>query len=237
MYSGISIVLPAFNEGANIKHAVLEVADYLKNVTMASEIIVVDDGSADKTADIVAALAAADNKVRLVQHLPNKGYGASIAAGIKAASYDLVFFTDSDRQFDIKGLDIMLPLMNTGVVDIIVGYRLNRRDPYVRKFLSWGFNTLVGFLFDLQVKDIDCAFKLFKRDIFSTIKIESRNFFVNTEMLAKARRLGLEILEVGVDHFPRAAGRSSVSLKYVPITLRELWRIWKELKKMDRGSK
>ena len=234
-YNGISIILPAFNEKANIRHAVFDILDYMNRLEIAFEIIVVDDGSCDGMFDVVKAVSDANERVKCVRHPKNEGYGRAIRDGIRASNFDLVFFTDSDRQFDIKGLDIMLPLMYTGAVDVIVGYRLDRKDPRIRKFLSWGFNTLAGFLFDLNVKDIDCAFKLFRKDIFRKIEIESSNFFVNTEILAKARFLGLEILEVGVAHFPRAAGKSTVSFKYIPITLRELYRIRKELQKMKKS--
>jgi len=236
-FNGISVVLPALNEEASIKSAVLDIVSYLNNLHLIFEIVVVNDGSQDMTAQIVEVLAKGDKRIRLVNHKISQGYGLSLRDGINVAGYDLIFFTDSDRQFDIKELDVMLPLMYTGVIDIVIGYRLGRKDSLLRRFLSWGYNTLVSFLFDLQIKDIDCAFKLLRREVFFKIKIESHKFFVNTEILAKARRLGFNILEVGVRHFPRVAGKSSVSLKYIPLTLIELCRIWKELKDMDKNTK
>jgi glycosyltransferase involved in cell wall biosynthesis len=231
-YNGISVILPALNEEANIGGEISEIVNYLNRLGINGEIIVVNDGSCDGTAGIVTRLAIRDKRIALINHERNIGYGASIRDGVEHSQYELVFFTDADRQFDIKSLDIMLPLMNTGVMDIIVGYRLNRKDSFLRKFLSIGFNGLVGFLFDLHIHDIDCAFKLFKRDIFSKIKIESNKFFVNTEILAKARYFGFNILEVGVPHFPRVAGKSTIAFKYISLTLRELWRIWKQLGRM-----
>ncbi|MEE9193578.1 MAG: hypothetical protein V3U21_03490, partial [Thermodesulfobacteriota bacterium] len=117
-------------------------------------------------------------------------------------------------------------------VEIIIGYRLKRKDPFIRRFLSWGYNSLVGYLFDLNVKDIDCAFKIFRKDIFSKIDIESSNFFINTEILSKARHFGFNVLEVGVPHFPRTAGKTTVTLRHIPLTLIELYRIYKRIKKL-----
>ena len=183
-------------------------------------------------------MAKENGSVRVVHHPTNKGYGSALKRGFDISRYKYVFFTDSDRQFDVKGLDILLPLIKTDAVEIIIGYRLKRKDPFIRRFLSWGYNSLVGYLFDLNVKDIDCAFKIFRRDIFSKIKIESRNFFVNTEILAKARHYGFNILEVGVPHFPRTAGKTTVTLKQIPMTLIELYRINKSIKKLssDEGT-
>ena len=234
IYNGISIILPALNEELNIGREIAGILAYLDSLSMSGEIIVVNDGSCDRTAEIVKRLCREDGRIFLISHKGNLGYGAAIRDGIKSARYALVFYTDADRQFDIKSLDMMLPLINTGLIDIVVGYRLNRKDSFARKFLSWGFNTMVNFLFDLHIHDIDCAFKLFKKDIFTKIKLESDKFFVNTEILAKARYFGFNILEVGVPHFPRIAGKSSVALKYVPLTLRELWRIWNRLHNMRR---
>ena len=134
----------------------------------------------------------------------------------------------------MDALDVMFPIAKTQVVDLVIGYRLKRKDPFLRKFLSWGYNTLASFLFDLNVKDIDCAFKLFRKDIFKKIKIESKSFFFNTEILAKARFLDFNIIEVGVPHFPRTAGKSTVSFKYIPLTIKELVRIWLSLQKLKR---
>ena len=133
-------------------------------------------------------------------------------------------------------MDILLPLIKTDAVEIIIGYRIKRKDPFLRRFLSWGYNSLVGYLFDLNVKDIDCAFKIFRKDIFSKIEIESKNFFVNTEVLAKAMYFGFNVLEVGVPHFPRTAGKTTVTLKHIPLTLIELYRIFKSIKRLKKSE-
>lgn len=234
--SGITIILPVLNEEENIKSQVQEILDYLSAREEDFEIIIVNDGSTDRTPDIAEQLCRENEHVRVIHHPSNKGYGTSLADGFMSARRKYIFFTDADRQFYIDNLDILFPLMKTDVMDIIVGYRLNRKDPFFRRFLSWGYNSMAGFIFDLQIKDIDCAFKIFKRTVFDTIQINSRNFFVNTEILAKARFHKLRILEVGVDHFPRSAGQSTVSMKYIPVTLKEMFRIWRELKRMKKDA-
>ena len=238
MINSISIILPALNEEGNIEAAVKDIQSYFDSREEKYEIIVINDGSTDSTGDIAERLAKENGSVRVVHHPTNKGYGSALKRGFDISRYKYVFFTDSDRQFDVKGLDILLPLIKTDAVEIIIGYRLKRKDPFIRRFLSWGYNSLVGYLFDLNVKDIDCAFKIFRKDIFSKIKIESRNFFVNTEILAKARFYGFNVLEVGVPHFPRTAGKTTVTLKQIPMTLIELYRINKSIKKLssDEGT-
>ena len=238
MINSISIILPALNEEGNIEAAVKDIQSYFNSREEKYEIIVINDGSTDSTGDIAERLAKENGSVRVVHHPTNKGYGSALKRGFDISRYKYVFFTDSDRQFDVKGLDILLPLIKTDAVEIIIGYRLKRKDPFIRRFLSWGYNSLVGYLFDLNVKDIDCAFKIFRKDIFSKIKIESRNFFVNTEILAKARFYGFNVLEVGVPHFPRTAGKTTVTLKQIPMTLTELYRINKSIKKLssDEGT-
>lgn len=230
--NGISVILPAYNEEANIWSVLNDALSYLKTVKDPWEIIVVDDGSKDDTAKIVADFIKHHRRIRMIAHPQNIGYGRSLSDGFMAGNYPYVFFTDADRQFDLKALDVMWPVAKTGVIDLVIGYRLNRKDPFMRRFLSRCYNILADILFSLDVKDIDCAFKIFKKEIFRKIKIESNNFFVNTEILAKARHLNLKILEVGVPHFPRKAGKSTVSFKFVPLTIKELIRIKRSLRNL-----
>lgn len=229
---GISIVLPAFNEEANIEQMVKDCLSYLKKLKDDYEIIIVNDGSQDNTGQTARKISKRNPKVRLISYAKNRGYAQALKTGFLAAKYNYVFFTDSDRQFRLDALDIMFPIAKTGVVDLVIGYRLKRKDNSLRKLLSWGYNTLASFLFDLNVKDIDCAFKLFRKDIFKKIKIESKSFFFNTEILAKARLFNFNIIEVGVPHFPRTAGKSTVRFIHIPLTIRELIRINRSLRRL-----
>lgn len=236
--SGISVILPAFNEEANIEQMVKDCLSYLKKLKDDYEVIIVNDGSRDKTGQIAQKIAKRNQKVRLISYAQNKGYAQALKTGFLAAKFDYVFFTDSDRQFRLDALDVMFPVAKTGVVDLVIGYRLKRKDNSLRKLLSWGYNTLASFLFDLNVKDIDCAFKLFRKDIFKKIKIESKSFFFNTEILAKARLFNFNIIEVGVPHFPRTAGKSTVRFVHIPLTIRELIRIHRSIKRLrHKGRK
>src|SRR5262249_16571638 len=142
----------------------------------------------------------------------------------QAATFDLVSFTDADCQFDLTELAYMLPLARR--FDITCGYRIDRQDPALRRFLSWGYNTLVTCLMGSQVHDIDCALKIFRKEKLAGILPECNNFFVNTEMLARARMGGLSVVEVGVHHRERAAGQSKVSLRDIPRTMSALLPFW-----------
>lgn len=223
--SGISIILPAFNEEKNIRQMVRDCLKYLQKQNYNYEIIVVNDGSSDQTELIAQKIVSQNKKVHLINHSQNLGYAQALKNGFNTAKHKYVFFTDSDRQFRLDALDIMFPIIQIKKVDLVVGYRLHRQDSALRKFLSWGYNALATVLFDLTVKDIDCAFKLFRKDIFKKIEIESTNWFFNTEILAKARLFNYNIIEVGVPHFPRTAGKSTVKFKHVPLTIKELLRI------------
>jgi len=230
MKKSLSIILPAYNEAENIQKAIYDCFNFLHALNCRHEIIVINDGSTDNTGKILVDIAEKHNNLRVIMHAKNEGYGMALRDGFKAAQFELVFFTDSDRQFAIESLSEMLPLIE--MVDIVIGYRFDRKDHFIRKFLSCGYNTLINLLFDLNVKDIDCAFKLFRREVFDKIKIESSHFFVNTEILAKAKFYGFNIAEIGIKHYPRLNGESKVSIKYIPLTLKELWKIKKSFPKI-----
>jgi hypothetical protein len=146
----------------------------------------------------------------------------------------LIFYTDSDNQFDVKEIRHLLPLIEDA--DIVCGFRIYRFDPLTRLVLSWGFNLLVRIIFRIKVRDIDCAFKLFRREVFDKVKIESKKFFVDAEMLAKARYYGFRLAELGVRHYPRTAGSSTVRPSHIISTLKELARIWINIHSKPRGK-
>ena len=224
MTPSLSLILPAFNEAAVIADAVAEADTALRSLAWRYEILVIDDGSSDDTARIVAGLSDRYQWLRLIQHDGNRGYGAALRTGFSAATCDLVAFTDADCQFDLADLGRLIPWMASHPV--MVGYRIDRQDAWRRKFFSWGYNQLVRRLLHTGVRDCDCALKLFRRSTLRQIMPTSRGFFVNTEMLARARQLGLQVGEVGVQHRPRRAGVSKVSLLDIPKTLRVLLPYW-----------
>jgi dolichol-phosphate mannosyltransferase len=225
-FQTISAVLPAYNEEDNIEKAAAQLSDVLGSLGMRDwEIIIVDDGSEDRTGEIADRLAAMDPAhLRVFHHRPNRGYAEALKTGFTNARHELLFFTDSDLQFDVGEIKHLLPLVENA--DIVCGFRIYRFDPLTRLVLSWGFNLLVRIVFRIGVRDIDCAFKLFRREVFDKVTIESKKFFVNAEVLAKARYFGFRLVEIGVRHYPRAAGRSTVRPSHILSTLRELARMW-----------
>jgi glycosyltransferase involved in cell wall biosynthesis len=229
----ISAVLPAFNEEENIEAATTRMAEALRSLPLADwEVIIVDDGSVDNTGAIADRLASQDSRISVFHHQPNLGYAEALKTGFGNSKHKLFFFTDSDNQFDVREISRLIPLIRD--VDIVCGFRIYRFDPLTRLVISWVFNLVVRIIFRIKVRDIDCAFKLFRREVFDQVEIKSKKFFVNAEVLAKAKYYGFKMCEVGVRHYPRPAGRSTVRASHVPSTLAELARIWIEIHSKPR---
>ncbi len=220
----LSLVLPAFNEEAGIRQAVAEADAALSGLCKDYEILVVDDGSSDGTAAAVLVECVERRRVRLLRHAANRGYGAALRTGFSAARFELVGFTDADCQFHLDDLGRLLPL--TKSAEIAAGYRVGRQDPWRRRVLSGGFNLLVRALLGTRVRDCDCALKVFRREALAELHPESDGFFVNAEMLARARQLGFAVAEAGVRHRPRLRGVSKVSVGQVPRVLATLLPFW-----------
>ncbi len=224
MDGSLSLILPAYNEAAGIAESVAEADDNLARFCHDYEIIVVDDGSRDDTAATVEGVVTSRPHVRLMRHDGNRGYGAALRTGFAAARGDCIAFTDADGQFDLADLERLVYLL--GPASVAVGYRVNRQDPWRRRFLSWGYNEIVRRLVGTGVRDCDCALKVFRRDALAQLLPESTHFFVNTEMLARARQLGITVAEMGVGHRPRRQGKSKISLRDIPRTLGVLLPFW-----------
>ena len=210
MFSGVSCVFPCFNEELNIERAISTLSAVLrdeKDLVGDYEIIVVNDGSSDRTAEIVGALAEADARVRLISFESNQGYGAAVLAGLASAKSDLVFFSDSDNQFEYGEIVRLLPL--AARYDVVCGFRKDRRDPWMRKLNALGWSLAVRGLFGYLARDLNCAFKLFRRSALQRIDVgslRSRGALVNTELLVRLRAANQSIVEVPVTHLPRVAG-------------------------------
>lgn len=220
----LSLVLPAYQEELGIRQVLEEAIEALSSIVDEFEILVVDDGSSDSTAAIVQDLAELDPRVRLLQHGCNRGYGAALRTGFDSAQHEFVAFSDADGQLDLRDLRRLLD--RTDSHDVVVGYRVQRQDPWQRRFYSWGYNTLVRTLLGTGVRDCDCALKVFRRETLQRILPETNRFFVNTEMLTKARQQLIVVAEVGVRHRPRLRGSSKVSLWDIPRTLSVLIPFW-----------
>ncbi len=200
----LSVVLPAHNEEANIGIVVAEALTALPRFADEFEIIVVNDGSRDRTGEIVDELARQYPSVKVVHHPTNRGYGAALTSGFAASTGDSVMFMDADRQFDIADLALLSPFVAD--FDIVAGFRRERNDPFVRKLNAEVFNVVVRVLFGIHLRDIDCAFKVLNGPMLRSIELTAPGALINTEMQAKLRRQGATLQQVGVNHYPRVAG-------------------------------
>jgi glycosyltransferase involved in cell wall biosynthesis len=225
------VVLPAYNEEQNIPRTVANVAEAMAGVTDDYEILVVNDGSRDRTAEVTRALSAQYPQVRLVEHKVNQGYGAALYTGFTSARKELVFMTDGDAQFDVREITRLLPLLADA--DLAIGYRNPRRDPPHRLLYAKGWNILITLLFGHVARDVDCAFKLFRRSILDDFYVRSRGATFSTEFLVRAQRSGHRIREAGVTHLPRRAGkptggRPDVVIRAFKELIRFRWQLWRE---------
>jgi glycosyltransferase involved in cell wall biosynthesis len=227
----ISAVLPAFNEEAIIERTVTHVAGVLDGLTEDFEVIVANDGSRDRTGAILADLQQRQPEMhlRVVTHERNCGYGAALASGFDAARKELIFLTDGDKQFDVGELRAFLPEMDPRT-DLVIGWRQHRADPPMRKLNALGWKMLVNLLFGYTARDVDCAFKLFRRRVWQSVTVHARGATFSAEFLIKARRLGFHVKELPVSHFPRTAGSPTGARPDVIVrAFVELFRLWRNI--------
>jgi putative flippase GtrA len=236
----VSIVLPAYNEDAVIGATLEQVLNELAKRVKDFEVIVVNDGSTDRTGVILSAFTEAEPRVKVVTHERNQGYGSALADGFAAATKELTFFMDSDGQFDIRDLSGLLLFIDE--FDAVIGYRLDRQDSWMRKLNAWGWKCLIGWVLGVHVRDVDCAFKLLHTDFLHQHPLETRGAMINAELLYKLKRVGHTYREVGVHHLPRQGGRATgARLSVILRALRELFefaRRWhrEEQQRMPPGA-
>jgi glycosyltransferase involved in cell wall biosynthesis len=232
---GLSIVIPAYNEEANIQSAVEEVSRVAQTLNMDYEIILVNDGSRDRTGEIARTdLAPRIPHFRLVEHFPNRGYGGALKAGFAAATQELIAFIPSDKQFQFSEINLLLDKLTPNMA-LVSGWRVNRQDNLIRRLNGRGWNTVVLLLFGRTIHDIDCGFKLFRRSVLNHIHLESNGAMIDTEMLAELRARGFKLTDVPVTHLPRTAGSpTGANLKVIFRAFRDLFkfrlRLWRELR-------
>lgn len=239
MKFGLSVVVPAYNEEESIVKCLNSLDNYFRKSTFDYEIIVVNDGSKDKTGEIVKSFLKKVKNLRLVEHYPNRGYGGSLKAGFEAAKKDIIVMAHSDNQFDIAELPILLKKMEEENADMVSGIRENDNDPIHRRFIRWLWNTGIRALFGYLASDIDCGFKIFKREILKKVNIPSNGAMIDTQLLAGMRARGMKIVEVPVTHLPRTTGTATGgNLKVWIKAWRELAIFWWQLKNelmVERG--
>jgi glycosyltransferase involved in cell wall biosynthesis len=224
----LTFFFPAYNEEENVERTVHVALEQIGPMVDSLEVLIVDDGSSDRTPELADALAAADSRVR-VHHQPNRGYGGALKAGFANASGSLIAFSDGDLQFDLEELRLLLDRLNDPhrkPVDVVIGYRIKRRDPFHRLVIAKTYNTIVSVAFGLRVRDIDCAMKVFRREVFDGLRLESDGPFLSAETLIKLRARKVSMAQVGVHHFPRAAG-TNTGASFVKIlrTFRDLGKL------------
>lgn len=219
--ASLSLCLPAYNEQDCILDTLDSALSALTPLVASLEVIVVDDGSRDATANRVHSVAAGDPRVRLVRHKQNRGYGAAVTSGLRAARGDLIMFADSDGQFDFRDAARLLARLDNH--DFVVGYRRRRVESFQRRFNAWAWGRLVRLMYGVRVRDLDCAFKLFRREVIERLQLTATGACINAELMCQCQRAGFSFGEVAVEHHPRKAGRSTgSSLAVIARAFREL---------------
>jgi glycosyltransferase involved in cell wall biosynthesis len=228
----LTFFFPAYNEQENIEQTVERALAEIGPLVPSIEVLAIDDGSTDRTSELADALAAGDPRVR-VHHQPNRGYGGAIKAGFENARGELICFSDGDLQFDLREMSRLLDrLADQGKpVDAVIGFRIKRRDPFHRIFIAKTYNAIVSVAFGLRVRDIDCAMKLFRREVFDGLRLDAEGPFLSAELLIKLRARGARMAQVGVNHYPRAAGTNTgASFGKILRTFSDLaklrWDLW-----------
>ncbi len=221
----LSLVLPAHNEADNIEIVVRQALEILPHYCDDFEIIVVNDGSRDQTPAIIDRLAREDNRVRPIHHPRNRGYGGALKSGFSASTKHYVMFMDADRQFDIADIRLLSPFVP--LFDIVAGFRMERSDPIHRRINAEIFNIAVRVLFGVHMRDLDCAFKIFRGELLRSLELTSSGALINAEIQAKLRRQGATLVQVGVPHHPRVAGQATGgSVRVILRAMRETVILW-----------
>lgn len=228
--TSLSVFFPCYNEEKNIAKTVTDAVHVLEKLKIKYEILIINDGSKDKTEQVAKRLVKENSHIRLINHEVNKGYGEALKTGFYSAKYDWIVFTDSDGQFDFS--EITKFLEKTKNAPVVIGYRIERQDSTLRRLNGWGWNFLSNLLLGVRCKDVDCAFKLVKKEVIEKIpRLKStRGGMISPELLAQIRRAGFKIEEVGVHHYPRTEGeQTGANLKVIFRSFADLFRLWSTL--------
>ncbi len=219
----VSVLMPAYNEEAGIAFTVETTSPVLDRLFDDYELIVINDGSRDGTAAVLEGLQPRFPRLKVLSYAPNRGYAEALRRGFAASSKPFVFFTDADLQFDVAELPLLFEALGDGA--LAVGFRKDRRDPWHRKIYSRTYNWMQRTLLGIHATDINCAFKLFRREFITGIPLHAESFVINAEIFLRARQRGLLVAEVGVTHRERARGSTTVRPSTVLRTLGEMVRL------------
>ena len=229
----LTFFFPAYNEEENVAETIgRALAEVGPLVDGSIEVLAIDDGSTDRTRELAEAAAADDPRIT-VFHQDNRGYGGALRAGFEQARGELIGFSDGDLQFDLREMSRLIGRLDDPAkpVDVVIGYRIKRRDPPHRIFIAKTYNAIASVVFGLRVRDIDCAMKLFRREVFDGLPLTTDSPFLSAELLIKLHARGERIAQVGVTHYPRAAGTNTgTSFRKILRTFRDIarlrWALW-----------
>lgn len=232
----LTFFFPAYNEEENVAETIRRALDEVGPLVGGSiEVLVIDDGSTDRTRQLALEAAATEPRVTVFSQ-PNRGYGGALRAGFQQARGELIGFSDADLQFDLREFSRLLERLDGGSggggpVDAVIGYRIKRRDPVHRVFIAKTYNLIASVVFGLRVRDIDCAMKLFRREVFDGLPLGTDSPFLSAELLIKLHARGERIAQVGVTHYPRTAGTNTgASFRKILRTFRDIarlrWALW-----------
>ena len=223
---GLSVFFPAYNDSGTIASLVITAVQSASKLTPNYEVIVVNDGSSDSTAQILAELARVYPQLKIVTHQVNQGYGGALRSGFASASKEVIFYTDGDAQYDPSEIELLWPKMAPGI-DLVNGYKISRSDPWHRIVIGRIYHHTVKIMFGLHVRDVDCDFRLLRRSIFERVRLEKNSGVICLEMMKKIQDAGFRIVEVPVHHYHRAHGRSQFfNFRRVIRTGIDVFKLW-----------
>jgi len=226
---GVSVFFPAFNDEDSIARLIHEALEVAPRITNDYEVIVVNDGSSDGTAAVLNDLASREPRLRVIHHPRNRGYGGALRSGFESATKDFIFYTDGDGQYDVREMANLVPLMIEDV-DVVNGYKIRRSDNRRRIVLGAIYKFLARRMFGLPIRDVDCDFRLMRREAIQSVSLTSTSGVVCTEMVYKLSRAGYHFAETPVHHYPRLHGQSQFfTLRRVARTGYDFFRLWLKL--------
>lgn len=227
MIPELSLVMPAYNEEEILPLALEEAVAALDVQVSKWEVVIVDDGSTDRTPEILAEWMIREPRIRVVTNNPNRGYSQALIRGFEACKRDVVFYTDADAQFDLMEMGRLYSLIEDA--DMVAGFRVGRQDPWFRLITSGVYNVIQGLVLGVKARDVNCAFKFFRRDFFEVVKLSSDGFLIDVELYARADRAGLRWVQGPVRHRPRVEGSTTIKVGTIQETLGELFALKKAL--------
>lgn len=233
LISELSVFFPTYNEQGNITEVITKTKKVLEKVAERWEIIIVEDGSSDKTPEITDKISKTDSRIKVIHHNPNRGYGAALKTGFYNSKYSWITFTDSDGQFDFAEVTNFIEKQKETGADLVIGYYKKRQVSKFKILTSKMWELAVYILFGLHVKDIDCGFKLVSKSVIDKIpKLESeRGAFISSEFLIKAKKYGFKIVEIPITHYPRVAGvGTGRNINVIIKSFIDLYRLWGKLR-------